>query len=102
MINEVLRSADEPKKKLEKDDVRKEAKGMVERHERQLSELKAASGEHSESFEQAALKASEQFQQELRGFLKENQAEELYDELVKPVRDQVSKIMGEHFANSVQ
>jgi len=102
MLNEVLRSADEPKKKLEKADVRKEAEAMVNRHERQLSELKTASEEHPESFEEAALKASEQFQQELRDFLKEHDSEELYEELVKPVRDQVSKIMGEYFVNSAQ
>jgi len=101
MVQEVLHTPDEPqKKKLDRADVQLEAKAMVERHARQLSELEAASAEHPESFEQAALKASEQFQSELKEFLKSNDAEELYDELVQPVRDQVAHIMGEHFVST--
>lgn len=100
MLNEVLRSADEPKKKLEEADVRKEAEAMVKRHEQHLSKLQAE--ENPELFEQAALKANDQFQRELEDFLKANNAEELYEELVQPVRDQVVKIMGEHFINSAE
>jgi len=103
MIQEVLRSPDEPnKKKLEKADVELEAKAMVKRHERQLSELKAASQGNPEFFERSALHASEEFQQKLQDFLRDNDAEELYDELVKPVRDQVAQIMGDHFVSTLE
>lgn len=74
-------------------DVRTEAENMMKRHERQLTQLKAAAGNNSEAFQRAALKATEQFQHDLKKFLKERGAEELFAEIDASVHAQISKIM---------
>jgi len=89
---DTFRSPDHPKK-IEPMDVRKEAEEMVQRHERQLMQLKLAAGTNSEAFQSAALKATEQFQHDLKEFLKERGTEELLAEIDASVHAQISKIM---------
>jgi len=78
-----------PKKEV---DVRAKAHDLIDRHERKLKELRETALS-SEDFHKAAMKSTEHFKGELKAFLKENGADELYDELVGFVSGRVSEII---------
>jgi hypothetical protein len=98
-LNESFRSVDEPLKKLEPADVKKEAQEMVQRHERQLVALKSA---HPEGFQDAAMKLTQEFQVQLKEFLHQHTADKLFAEIDANVHREVSRIMGSHIVSSSQ
>lgn len=95
-LNESLRSVDQPMKKLEPADVKKEAEAMVRRHERQLIALKMA---HPQGFEKIAGNLTVHFQDQLKAFLHEHAADDLFAEIDASVHQEVSRIMADHLLN---
>lgn len=99
-LSESFKTADKPQK-IEAYDVRKEAERMVRRHERQIQSLRDLSGSQ-EAFRSAALQATETFKTELLTFLKTNNQEGLYEEMVGFVSGKVAEISGESHDQSSQ
>ncbi len=92
-LSESFPSPDNSTKK-EKLDVRKEAESMVKKHQLYLSKLGEQS-ESSEAFQEASLKATETFKNQLHDFLAEHGREDLYDELVGFLSGKVSEIISD-------
>lgn len=95
-LNETFRSVDEPMKKLEPADVKKEAEAMAQRHERQLIALKM---DHPEGFEKIMENLTVHFQDQLKAFLHEHAADDLFAEIDASVHEEVSRIMADHLLN---
>lgn len=77
---------------MERVDVRKEAEKLIQKHSFHLQKLKE-SALSQEAFRESAMKATESFKANLKNFLKENEAEDLYEELVGFVSGKVSEIV---------
>lgn len=86
-IREALsKAADRMEKK--RPDLAKELARMFSRHERQINALQKIPGSH-----EALMKARERFKEQLKTFLAEHGAADLYENMVGFVMGQVSEIV---------
>ncbi|MDP3975358.1 MAG: hypothetical protein Q8P95_00400 [bacterium] len=92
-LSETFTTADDVKK-AEHYDVRKEAERMVRRFDRQIQQLRDhMTGAGQELFQEALIKATEQFKEQLKTFLSQHGAENLYQEMVGFVSGKVAEVV---------